>query len=183
MKEELCRFSLILPGWLPWVLLPLGSLLFGLAVYQIFTRASGGTIDWKTVIKIDNIYPVLLLLLGLIFFAAGVAPTYPPLAGVVGEWIPKLIYEADARVSADLNEKQLGDMAPSSNGLYIVRISPAASKVKVSGVYRDARCDADLFNQICRHESQTLSCDIDAGSKILRICTKADNGLCQDRTL
>jgi hypothetical protein len=98
--------------------------------------------------------------------------------------IPIILAEADSPVSADFNNKPLGEIdIDSSSAYYVIRLSPQARTVRISGAYKDALCDADLLNRICRNNDDKLSCVDDPAQKTLRICAKADEAACRNRTL
>jgi hypothetical protein len=132
--------------------------------------------------------PVRLWGSGFILFGLGMAllaaEASQPFARWIGGKMPFLIDEADKPVIADFNDMTLGEVAGGFPGgeLYTVVVAPDAGKVRVSGKY-DARCSANLISRLCRKESQILTCDTDPTDKIIRVCNKANDKPCKDRTL
>lgn len=154
------------------------------------TSSSPGKIElWKIVIDVGNIFPILLFIFGFVPLAAGVggiaAIYHQPFARWAGDLIPKLISEQDPKVSVDLNDEPLDSVTSRLHrpALYVVRTSPAAGKTTLNGRYRDVPCGAELMIQICRNETARLSCDIDADARVIRICAKADDAPCKQKTL
>ena len=188
MTESFCRLELIYPSWLAWLVLTIGAIILILGISRLATLVSSGKWTFPWSIEFANIYPVLLFVVGLLGFAAGVggitALNDPPFTRWVTGAIHILLAEADSPVSADFNNKPLGEIdIDSGSALYVVRLSPQARAVRISGVYKDAHCDADLLNRICRNNNDKLSCVNDPEQKTLRICSKADDAACRDRTL
>jgi hypothetical protein len=190
MIHEFCRFSLIFPSWLPWLLFVIGASILVLGVWRLFTGTGPLIITIGTwTVNLGNGFPIVLFVSGMLLLgagAAGVATNYhQPFARSVGALFPKLIDEADPPVSVDFNDKPLGEIETSLSrtGLFVTRMDTAARKVTITGVYKDALCDADLVNQICRSESQRITCDFDPSAKIIRVCAKTSDAVCRNRTL
>jgi hypothetical protein len=188
MTHELCRFTLIFPNWLPWLLSAIGILLLAPGALRLAGSNYMNEFDFGGKrVKIGN--SVVLFLTGFVCLCAGIAGLganyHQPFARWVGGTVTALISEQDPMVKADLNDELLGDLASklSRTDLYTVRISSAASKTMVNGTYRDAFCGADLVNRICQNEASKLTCDIDPTAKVVRVCTKADAVECKNRNL
>jgi hypothetical protein len=187
MSEGYCRFELIYPAWVAWVVLVVGAAIAILAFWRLFTRIASGTLTWDT-ITLSDIFPVLLLLIGLALGAGGVggiaALNHQPFARWAVGVFPAILAEADEPAAGDFNDKPLGEIFPEGgSAYYVIRLSPAARNVKISGKYRDAPCDADLLMRICRNNGDKLTCNEDAAKRILRICPKGDDLSCTSQAL
>lgn len=180
MSDELCTFSLILPSWLVWGILVFGMVILLPGLIKLAIQSIPGRLNYgKKKGTVGNISPIFLIILGLPFLvlgAAGVTAVYhQPFARRLGEMFPILIDRADEPVSAELNDQRLSDLQTSTTGTYIVWMSPAARDLKVTGDYKDCPCDADLINQICRNQTDNLTCPIDRINKIIRVCMTSDD--------
>jgi hypothetical protein len=190
MTPELCRFSLAYPQWLAWLLAAIGFVILAPGLWRLATSDSPGTIDiGNKTLNLGNFYPLLLLLLGFLPLLVGIflmaAAYHQPFARWAGGIFSPLIYEQDPKMSIDLTDTPLDDLVSRLKrpALYVVRASSTAKKTTISGKYRDATCGADLVNQICRNEANRLTCDIDQDARVMRICTKADEAACKNKSL
>jgi uncharacterized integral membrane protein len=184
MNEELCRFEMIYPLWAAWVVLSVGAVILIIGIVLLVTRVASGSLTIKGLTASD-IYPAVVMIIGLVLTAAGLAG----LAAInnplfARRLMPDVLSARDPPVSADLTDKPLGEIADAiESTYYVVRLSSAARGVKISGVYRDALCDADLIAKICRNNSDKLTCDYDRFQRTLRVCPKADDATCLNRAL
>jgi hypothetical protein len=186
MSESLCRFELIFPNWVAWLVVAGGVVMLALGGWRLATRVSSGTMTWSS-LSLSDIFPVLLFVIGLALAGAGIggiaALKHQPFARWAAGVLPVLLSEADEPVTGDFNEKPLGEIVGAGGSTsYVIRLSPAARDIKISGAYQNALCDADLLVQICRNNSEKLSCKVTAEEKVLHVCAKSDDAACRDRT-
>jgi hypothetical protein len=188
MIDGYCRFVLIYPPWLAWVVLGVGAVLLGLGVWRLATLVASGQFTFPNLISFSNIFPFVLFVCGLGLFTAGVgglaALDHQPFARWAVGVFPALLAEGDAPVAADFNNKPLSEIvSDGDSGHYVIRLSPAARNLRISGAYPEAFCDADLLNRICRNNGDKLTCADDPLHQILRICAKSNDAACRDHTL
>ena len=188
MNDSFCRLELIYPSWLAWLVLVVGAAILILGLSRLATLVSSGKLTFPPSMEFSNIFPVFLFVSGLLGLAGGAAGlaalNHPPFARWAIGAVPIILAEADSPVSADFNNKPLGEInIDSGSAYYVIRLSPQARTVRISGAYKDALCDADLLNRICRNNDDKLSCVNDPAQKTLRICAKADEAACRNRTL
>jgi hypothetical protein len=180
--SELCTTTLILGAGGGAALLVTG---FVIALITLCFKASAIVEGLKS-ITTGNVIPIIVLVFGLVLVVIGLvtllADRYSSVAGAIGNYAPYLTSHEDAPISADLHEELLGKLNAKTGDSYVVRISPSAQVVKVTGAYRNAECKADLIYRIVRNEP-SLVVDVDAKEKILRVCTKADEPACKNRSL
>jgi hypothetical protein len=131
-EEQLCRFSLIFAPWLVRLILIVGALLFLLGAMGLATLRARGTISigGKTLTAL-NIFPVIMVVIGFPLFLPAALASYQPSARWLGERFPTVVDQADLPVSADLNDKPLGELQTNPTGTYTVRMSPAARLVQL----------------------------------------------------
>jgi hypothetical protein len=190
MNYELCRFTLSFPPWLAWLVGGLGTVVLLAGLWRLFHSNTSGKLSWgEKSISATNVAPLLLTCLGLALFGVGVAAIvasyHEPFGRWAGGWVSGIIGEQDMPVSTDMTDTPLADLASrlSPSALYVVRLSPAARPVAVTGTYREMYCGADLINRICRQEASRLSCDVDTVAKVIRVCARTDEQPCKDRSL
>jgi hypothetical protein len=140
--------------------------------------------------KLENVFPVLLTVAGAIFVLIGlggyVALTYAPAGRWLADKVPSMAEDLEPPGSADLQDKPLKQIVDQAiAGKYCIRLSEGAGAIKITGTYRDFKCDADLIYRICQdsNESDKLTCVHDSTTNILRVCAKAEGSICLNHAL
>lgn len=191
MADDLCEFSLIFPAWLGLVI-AFGGLLLAIVAGFIQRRAPRvTTAAGKAKLKIGPVefsagWLVMLVLLGLFLalLGGGIATTqYRPFGRSVGSTISYFVDTKDAAVSAQLDNESMESIASNLGyaGRYVVQLSSAAKREKITGSYADNRCYAELITRICRQESQRLECRTDPDKRVIRVCHRPNDAECADK--
>jgi hypothetical protein len=188
MMDNLCEFSLIIPGWLGPVFAVVGLVLTVLG-YAFLAKGARIKADDKITLKLwvlefstglvgsTVVAGIVFLVLGI----AGIAATYhQPSTRWLGSMVTSLVDKKDPVVLGEFNNVTIGTIERNlgETGLYAVQPTTAAKQEGVTGVYKNGRCYAELITQICRQESRRLACNVDRGKKIIRVCKLPDDAEC-----
>jgi hypothetical protein len=189
MADNLCEFSLIFPDWLGWVTGLIGLLVaVGVGTILRFaptTTTTGG--DVKIAIgpfEVSAGLLTILVLLGtaliLIGLLLSVASSYEPFGRSIGSKLTVLIDKKDPEESGQFNNESMAEIEANLgySGRYVVQLSSAAKRERISGSYTDNHCYAELVSKICRQESQRLACTIDPAKRVIKVCHQPDDAEC-----
>jgi hypothetical protein len=188
MANSLCEFSLITPSWLGTVTTVVG-LVLAIIGFCFLAKGTKVQADDKITLKLSvfefstgvvgsTIFlGIILLLLGIVVISA---TRHEPFARWIGGIVTSLVDKKDPAVSGDFNDESMAGIESNlgQDGLYVVRLTDAAKREKITGTYTNQRCYAELLSQICRQQSQRLTCSVDADKKVIKVCKLPTDAEC-----
>ncbi len=182
MTGDLCQYSLIFPAWLGWAVGGAGLLLAVIGYIFVGRGIASGTGD-RFSVKLPGVEASTgaagaTVLLGFLLVCLGiallVAERHQPFARWIGGIMTGLIDRRDPPTAGQFSDETLAAIVDQlgGSGLYVVQISDAAKRERITGTYENARCYAELVSDICRQESTRLACRVDRTARSMTVCRK-----------
>jgi hypothetical protein len=163
--HEFCGYTLRYPDWTCYALIGFGFVFLVPGLWSMITSKSTGEFEAKKDGKrgkLGNVFPLLLTGAGAILVLIGlggyVALTYAPAGRWLADQVPSVAEDLEPPGSADLHDKPLQQIVEEATaGKYRVRLSEGAGAIKITGTYRNFKCDTDLIYKICRIRTNPIN--------------------------